>query len=223
MSDSSSLGHNPYAALIERRLSIERLRPYRVEVGGDLQRAVALYEWNATTSAAFFEVLGHFEVILRNSLHEQLTIWHAATGRLGQWYDDPAQLFDQRGRSDILKAREALASSGDVEVPGKVVAELSFGFWRFLLDKRYQATIWAPCLQKAFPHLQPRRRVDVSNPVADMNRLRNRIAHHEPIHGVPLGERHEALLQVAGYIDPGIRAWLSSLSQVRALLASRPL
>ena len=63
---------DPLSAVLEQRLSVERLRPYLVEVGGDLDQAPRLYEWNAAVSGAFFEILGHFEVLLRNSLHEQV-------------------------------------------------------------------------------------------------------------------------------------------------------
>ena len=69
------------ALVLEHRLSPERLRPYRTAVGGDLEQAIALYTWNAQSAAAFFEVLGHFEVVLRNALHNELTAWHAARHR----------------------------------------------------------------------------------------------------------------------------------------------
>lgn len=169
-----------------------------------------------------FERLAHFEVILRNALHEQLSLWHAAMRRPAEWYDDPAHLLDTQAHDDIRKALGTLAKNNQVVVPGKVVAELNFGFWRFLLDRRYQATLWGPCLRHAFPHQQPRRRADVYAPVASANWLRNRIAHHEPIHGLTLERRHQDLLRVSAYIDPGLAAWLSGLSRVPMLLASRP-
>jgi hypothetical protein len=36
-------------ATLERRLSTERLAPYRQENGNDLARAIALYEWNGVS------------------------------------------------------------------------------------------------------------------------------------------------------------------------------
>ena len=107
-------------------------------MGGDLEQALALYEWNSSVAAAFFEVLGHFEVLLRNALHEQLTIWHTSRGRTDAWYDDRRGLLDEHSRDDIAKAREKLRRSHETEVPGKMLAELGFGFWRYLLDKRYE-------------------------------------------------------------------------------------
>ena len=68
--------------LLERRLSPERLAPYRAAADGDLARAIRLYEQNAALSAAFWVVLGDAEVLVRNAVHEQLTTWSA--GRFGQ-------------------------------------------------------------------------------------------------------------------------------------------
>ncbi len=82
---------SPLSRLLERRLSVERIGPYRTTVAGDLDRALLLYEWNAAVGAAFYEAIGHLEVVLRNALHEQLTAWHTAQQLHGQWYDDPNQ------------------------------------------------------------------------------------------------------------------------------------
>ena len=137
--------------LLERRLSPERLAPYRAAADGDLARAIALYERNAELSAAFWLVLGDVEVLVRNAVHEQLTVWSA--GRFSQpaWYLDPGRVFNAQTRADIAAARHHLTGSGRRETPGRVVAELPLGFWRFLLSARYERTLWLPCLRAAFP------------------------------------------------------------------------
>ncbi len=213
---------SPLAILLERRLSTERLGPYRAAAGGDLERALQLYQWNATVGSAFLETLGHHEVVLRNALHEQLAGWHAAQQLPGEWYDDPAGALDRHRRDDIAAARVRIRREGKAETPGKVVAELMFGFWRFLLDKRYQPTLWAQTLRHAFPYLLPQRRVEVYDPVYALVRFRNRVAHHEPVHHLPLRARHEDMLRVAGYIDPAVEAWLSRITRVPALLGGKP-
>ena len=55
-----------------------RLRHYLVEAGGDVDRAIRLYEWNTNLSAAFWESLGHLEVVLRNTIDRQMTARHVA-------------------------------------------------------------------------------------------------------------------------------------------------
>lgn len=103
-----------------------------------------------------------------------------------------------------------------------MVAELSFGFWRFLRDRRYQTTLWPQALRFAFPHQGSSTRREIYAAVNDLHRLRNRIAHHEPIHHLPLAARHLQLLRVVGHIDPAVQAWISGLSRVPELLRAWP-
>lgn len=174
-------------------------------------------------AGAFGVVIGHFEVVLRNALHTQLTAWHTKRGRPGEWYDDPDLVLASQRRDDISAARSRLARSSKRETPGRIVAELMFGFWRLLLDARYQNTLWAPALRLAFPSLIPQRRSIVYQSVDKVYRVRNRIAHHEPVHHLNLVALHEDdLLPAARYIDPEIEQWLRTISRVPALLASKP-
>lgn len=52
-------------AVLEHWLSAERLTPYHATVGGDLRKALRLYEWNREVAAAFGATLGDLEVMLR--------------------------------------------------------------------------------------------------------------------------------------------------------------
>ena len=208
--------------LLEQRLSVERLGAYRAAAGGDLDRAVALYEWNTAMAGAFFEVLGHLEVVIRNALHEQLTAWHAGAGRPGAWYDDPAGILDEHRHEEIATARERLRKGGKAETAGRVVAELNFGFWRFLLDKRYQPILWAQALRHAFPNLTPADRRVVYGPVVRLNEFRNRIAHHEPIHRLNLRRHHEEMLEIVDLVDHDVASWIEDLSRVPHVLSTRP-
>jgi hypothetical protein len=189
--------HTPQGDL-EQRISVERLRPYRMAVGSDLEHAIRLYEWNTCVSGAFYEVLGHLEVGLRNGLHNELTAWHAAEGRAGCWFDDPGGFLDPRRQDEIAAAKFYIAQEGMTQSPGRIVAKLSFGFWRHLLDKRYQPTLWAKALRHAFPYLIPQRRLDIYDPLHRLTSLRNRIAHHEPIHAQGLAAHHDDVLLLAG-------------------------
>jgi hypothetical protein len=210
------------ASRIEPYLSRERLVPYRTAVGNDLDAALRLYEWNAQVGAAFLEVLGHVEIVLRNALDQQLHSWHASHGLPRQWYHDPLVLLDNHRHEDVRIALERLRRDGKAETPGRVVAELPFGFWRFLLGKRYQNTLWAHTLRHAFPALQPQRRSGVYDLVDEVSRLRNRIAHHEPVHGLPLAELHGRVLRLAGFIDSAVEQWITDVSRVTDVIAARP-
>jgi hypothetical protein len=146
--------------------------------------------------------------VLRNVLHDALTARHQRLDRAGQWYDDPARELAQHARDDIARARQRLQRAGAPLLPGKIVAELSFGFWRFLLARRYTATLW-PALRPAFRYLPESDRRLLEAPVARLHVLRNRVAHHEPLLAEPLPDRYTDLLHVVGYVHPQLREWLT--------------
>lgn len=215
-----ALDQSAHRAAVERYVTQARLGPYLAEVGDNYSRAEELYVWNLRVSGAFHEVLGVFEMVLRNALCEELRRWHG--NRQGTWLDDPTATFDDRRIEQIARARRTLAQRGKPTTEGRVVAELSLGFWRFLLSKRYQNTLWTPHLREAFPGMRPQKREVVYKHVEKLLTLRNRIAHHEPIHRLPLADLHDRMLLVITWIDPSISGWLSDLSRVPSLLASRP-
>ncbi|WP_137726530.1 Abi family protein [Prescottella subtropica] len=222
--------HNRSTALIQNLhtlLTPERLAPYKAAAGGDVERALDLYEWNSKVSAAVFEDLGYLEVVLRNACHNQLHQWNHRQNGDPLWYRH--SVFGPASQDDIGKARQRATRGGRPELPGRVVAELMFGFWRFLHARSYEATLWTPCLRLAYPHLQPRRRQTVYTRLDHLNTLRNRIAHHEPIHraqiagtGKDIAGLHSELLEVLGWIDPVIADWVRARSDVPALLHARP-
>lgn len=209
-----------HRASVERYVTQARLGPYLAEVEDDYARAEELYIWNLRASGVFHEVLGVFEVTLRNALCEELRQWHGK--RTGTWLDDPTTVFDDRRIEQIEEARRLLVQRGKPTTEGRVVAELSLGFWRFLLSKRYQNTLWTPHLRRAFPGMKPQKREVVYGHVEALLTLRNRIAHHEPIHRFPLVNLHDRMLLVSAWIDPDISTWLAGLSRLPSLLATRP-
>jgi len=205
---------------VQRHLSASRLATY-VRASGSLDAGVQLYQWNAAVAGALWEVLGHVEVVLRNALHDALTQRHQRLSRVGEWYDDPAGELEQHARDDVAKAVRRLRRAGAPVLPGKVIAELSFGFWRFLLARRYTASLW-PALRPAFAYLPSADRRGLEEPVARLHLLRNRVAHHEPLIAEPLPARYADALLVAGAVDPGLQAWVAANNQLLDVLDRRP-
>ncbi|GAB3799055.1 hypothetical protein [Micromonospora zhanjiangensis] len=211
--------------VLERRLSPERLGPYKVACGGDLRAALALYRWNVEVTAALSATLGHVEVLLRNALHCELEAWSARTFGEPRWYLNPRSSALPHGflfaeaLDDIAKARARAVRNGRPETPGRVVAELNLGFWRFLLARRYDRGLWHPCLHKAFPR---QRRVAVFDAVGLLHKARNRMAHHEPMFNRSLVSLYQTSLQVADWICPTSRRWVEQGSRVTTVLTARP-
>lgn len=231
MSDGfTALGQGPW---VEEWLSPARFRVYLNEAGGDQARALALYEWNSALSCAVLHDLGHFEVALRNAYAAALDhTWQGAQ----HWLDDPssplrAPLWRTKKRrtgrqrvnvNDKLRRAidDARRKHGLEASPGKIVAELSLGQWRYLSSAAHEKTLWVPHLHHAFPSRTSRAEVDAK--IGDLHRLRNRAAHWEPLLEEPVADRVSDLLRVAGLLSANLASYIRHHSQVSALLANRP-
>jgi hypothetical protein len=132
-------------------ISPDRLNPYLTACAGDTAAALALYRWNSDFAAAFFEPLGHLEIMLRNALDARLVARQQRRGRTIEWYTDTAVPLSDNACGDIAQARQRAGRNAPVIPRGKIIAELSFGFWRFLLARQYKTSLW-PDLAGAFPH-----------------------------------------------------------------------
>lgn len=229
------------ASWIETWLSAPRLSVYLDAAGGDRERALALYEWNTSVAAAFHHDLAHLEVGLRNA-YDQALCRGARPGQV-HWVFESARHFppqmhksangrryDANAKSralieDAVKQatpRSRGAAGGDVRLPasGKVIAELSFGFWRYLSSRRQAEPLWVPYLHTAFRPGTSRH--DVDGPVGRLHDLRNRVAHHEPLLATNLVARCADVLTVASLLSDELATYIGANSTCSRLVADRP-
>ncbi|PPF78907.1 CAAX protease [Subtercola sp. Z020] len=221
---------------VEEWLSAGRFTTYLSASGGDRNRALALYEWNAQLSAAFLHDLSHLEVGLRNACDRALQ--RATVAGEFHWTDARtlSALFPitaRRNRASGLqtdsnriprenfeRARAAAASTNGLPpVPGKVIAELMFGFWTFLVADSHEKTVWVPHLYKAFPSGTDRRRLNTS--LASLRTFRNRVAHHENILRGSEDMRRR-IVYLVRLLSEEASAHLQAHSEVGSLLRQRP-
>jgi len=210
-------------------LSAPRFARYLQAAGGDRGLALELYEWNACAAAAMQHDLAHLEIGLRNAYDRVLT----AARPDEDWTDPAGPLFAPllrahggRSPADVNeRSRELLVSArrqaGGGAAHGKVVAELTFGFWRYLSSAAHEKTLWVPYLHRAFCRGTDRRR-DVDEPMAALTRLRNRAAHHECLLAYDLPSHHTALLVLAGRLGPDLGIYLKDVARTPACLTRRP-
>ena len=88
-------------------------------------------------------------------------------------------------------------------------------------------SLWVPALASVFAQHpsrgNPRQiRADVADRMQRLHFLRNRIAHHEPIHQRNLARDHAQLLEVVGWICPDSNTWVAVRSQTPTVIATRP-
>ncbi|MHB8335636.1 MAG: Abi family protein [Acidimicrobiales bacterium] len=203
-------------------LSHERLTSYLTAAGGNMDRALRLYEWNVEASGAFFELMCHVEIAMRNAWHLHLAGWNAASGYEGQWYDNNHGFLDQHAVDDIAEAILRIRRKGKAVIPPQVVAELNFGFWRFLLTPRYKTDLWVFAGTSAFPNVEPGYVQQFFNRVARLHDLRNRIAHHEPIHWRKLDKDLKDCMSILRAVSIDLESWADSRSRVALVLTMRP-
>lgn len=221
---SNDAAHSEWSsAVIRDLLTTDRLRSYLIDAGDDTDAALRLYEWNLAASAAIMQTTAMLEVVVRNALDRQLVAWAASRGA-GSWLD--VAPLDERGLDDLAQATQRATGYGKSQrLHGKVVAELSFGFWRYLTAQRYHASLWVPALHHAFPHGDPdirQRRRRVERHLARLMLVRNRAAHHEPIHRRNLTNDLAVAIDVLTWIHQDAGAWVAEKSMIPAVVAARP-
>ena len=197
---------------------IDLLSPARVRVHEypGSQDALRAYESRTRDEAKAWELVGHCEVILRNAMCRELAArfgpdWHKAPDLLERL--TPASLDELAKAGERCKKNAGFrhgAARGRVE-PGHLVAELNFGFWRFLLSRTYDRSLWVPALNRAFPNrkdrLQGGDRDALYKEVEAIHRQRNRLAHHEPLQG-SRADLEVTILRVVGSIGPDAEDWV---------------
>lgn len=228
-------------AWIEAWLGAPRFQKYLDACAGDRLRALALYEWNVSLGQALMHDISHFEIALRNaynSVFEQfwqgtehwlldpdspavVPIWRIKRDRSGLKRGTDVNYLNRRAVDNAIRA-----CGGVHATPGKVMAELSFGFWRHLTSAAHEKTVWVPYLHHAYPPKTDRAVVDKI--VGNINSVRNRIAHHEPLFDrarTPEQEParvHGGLIRVLSLIAPEVATHLEPTSTFAAVLAQRP-
>jgi hypothetical protein len=215
-------GHNatPDTLRVMELLSAPRLSSYMACCNADYRAALDLYRWNTGITGAFWETLSHLEITLRNALDQRLYLRHHKAGRPGSWLDNPTGELTANAVADIAKARSQVTRKGKQLSDEQTIAELGFGFWRYLLARRY-TNLW-PDLRGAFPQAPNRRRETVEDPVARLYKFRNRLAHHEPVWNQPVPDLYADLLTVLGYLDPALPTWATRTCRVDRVLRACP-
>lgn len=178
----------------------------------DRQAAVQLYEYNTLVSEGMYGVIQPLEVALRNSIHHvlQIDLGH------NDWYDR-VTLAAPEPRT-IAEAKSNILRWGKSVTPGRVVAELTFGFWVRLVARKYEKSLWVPHLFKCFRNLKKPDRRAVFDRLDHIRNLRNRVAHHEPIFARNLQEDYRQVIEALDWICPVTACWIRATNSFQRRL-----
>lgn len=183
-----------------------------------LDRALELYRWNSQLGAALLTPIATCEVVIRNAVDEALTALHNPTW---PWDQGFYLSLPAKGRDALDQARAGQATTG------KVIAELSFGFWENMFVARFDAALWTPHLTAVLPHLpagmtMQQARGHVRQELKKLRDLRNRIAHHEPLLTLNAQQVLKDMETLIGYRCANTAAWMVQTNDLAPLIASRP-
>lgn len=202
-------------------VSAPRFGEYVRSASGHRDYALQLYLWNARLSKAFLFPLAMAEVVTRNAIDAGLRT------HLGpDWVLTLPFALNAFSQQSYDRARDRLqnATIGPISADS-LVAALPFDFWSNLFRQDY-ALLWQTpgLLGAVFPHLPAGEgRRDVQRRARTVNGLRNRIAHHEPIHDrQDHGATLSVILQLIGLRDPGVREFVRRHSTVTAVVRVPP-
>lgn len=207
-------------AISDRIISRERLEPYLNYHKNDLSKAIAHYKSNILISESFYPLLAVLEIGLRNSIDYQLT----KRFNDKEWYDnrDFVKIATRFQIDRISQARTNIYSEKKEITPGRIISELSFGFWTSLFDTKFEMTLWKN-LRLAFPNCPKniRKRKTMSSKFNGIRKLRNRIFHHEAItwNLKVLDSYKDEIIQGIEWLNEDLLEWIVELNHVEETIS----
>lgn len=188
-------------------------------------QAVELYNWNAAVSAALMHPLHIVEVIVRNGIAEALTYAYGPDWPWSKGFEQslPNPQKSYSSQRDLVRTRTPYTANKHTS---KVIPELKFVFWQNMFTKRHDGRVWNTQLASAFPGLPKdtvkNNRALLHSELEAIRKLRNRIAHHEPIIARNLNDDFQKIIDVISYRCSHTGTWAVANTNVYRLINSRP-
>ncbi|WP_248798031.1 hypothetical protein [Pseudomonas sp. MWU13-2105] len=170
------------ADIVRCALSPARMATYEA-IAPDADAALALYAWNAQICGALLSPLHICEVVVRNAVADA---FEATRGARWPWNLGFERSLPRQLSPGYNALGDLQAVRNKVKTTGQVIAELKFVFWEKTFTSRHDSRIWEPQLMRVLPNLDTAKTVAqhrklILDDLNQVRRLRNRIAHHEPI------------------------------------------
>ena len=119
----------------------------------------------------------------------------------------------------IAQARASLSKRGVTPSADDITAELSFGFWTALFNRKAFPDVSKP-LMRVFHHC-PKHSKNADAIRSRLNNardLRNRCFHHEPLLWLPIYNLHRDITEIVQWIDPALCTWIKTHDRLPAAL-----
>lgn len=204
---------------IENVFHTERIDAYRQD-GADHTVTLSRYLLNMALSESLYPALQFAEIALRNAVHRELS----ARCGTDAWYDSPLARLTPWQQDKVAEAKDALRKHRKPLTLGRIVAELTFGFWTGFFNNTHARTGIGSYLSKnVFPHAPATEQYQakLDKRWLEIRDLRNRVFHHERIlHWRDLDARHQAILQIIAWMSPELHDLTATLDRFQSLRRS---
>ncbi|EBW2268495.1 Abi family protein [Salmonella enterica subsp. enterica serovar Hillingdon] len=191
-------------------ISQQRFSTYKTNVFNGItdEECLGIYLWNKQIASAFLPALQILEVSLRNAIYQAKiqyeedeiernhppTQWSALKAAIDRsWFitvmtaANNAESFRQ-----IKAAKKQIDKEKKAHTPENYIAKLTLGFWVSLVDKDFSTpnstylTLWPRLRNRVFPGAISDKGTPLSinrigADLRDINKIRNRLSHHEPL------------------------------------------
>lgn len=206
-------------------ISAPRLATYLQASGNNREKALTLYEWNLSLSAAFIIPLQVCEVAVRNGVAEAIEKVH---GQTWPWSNGFIRSLPRpKLPRDYNPARNLQNVAANQPTVGKIVAELKFAFWEQIFTAGQDSRIWNAHFRTSFPGAPTTLTIGEARAIAYRNLrairlLRNRIAHHEPIFSRNIIDEYSRIHEMLSWRNQVAAAWMDRKQEVTNLIHLKP-
>lgn len=184
---------------LKKSISDERLAVYRAD-GVDDTTAIARYIYNIALCKSLYPLINIFEITLRNGIDKALE----------NYFNQPDwNNVIQLQQTEVMMINDALLKikrQGKKYSHGRLVAELTLGFWVALMGRKYNTQGFQFAVIKSCLHSCPSNQKSsaaIQKNLSEIRFLRNRIAHHERIaHWKDLKQKHDLLMDFIKWLNP---------------------
>ncbi len=213
--------------LRKKYLSEPRINRYLTATNQNKERSKRLYHANIRLAQSFHPLLTQFEVILRNSLNEQLS----------SYFTDKDWIINQKNgfmnhqslsqsryflKKSVLKSERNLTNRRIPVTCGKIISNQNFGFWLALFLSHHYRLIGGQPI-KIFVHKPTTEdRASIYSKLDDLRKFRNRTNHCEPICFIgntidcsKALQMRNSIYDLINWIEPELEPFLRAIDNIQ--------
>jgi hypothetical protein len=235
-SDTPSQSTSPDLNAVADRLSRDRLSKYLIRTDNNVTKALELYSWNNEIGAAINATLQQFEICLRNAVSLSLVSEFG-----NEWSKVYKLTHNNKDITDEIYKTQSKAeknrNGNEIRTPDFIAAS-NMNLWRELCKPLYAGLFWGKRVHLSFPNYpcvmaKGKERAilqEIHCRVDLLLKLRNRIAHHEPVIGSnrePIGSkllrRHQEMFELLEWMDSNFAQWVRGQDRFHEVMNACPM